>query len=178
MTAAAILQSLDDYAPHCFAELDETDTSLDETAFLLQAARAHRAAMRDVELLLEQRLVRLAGTDRKPVVEGLGQVEIRRKTKRLAWRHDEMIPAVVSRIVDERDVLWDPESGSMLPPAQIGANVTARLRECVSFGAGKVTGLRALGLQPDEFCREEPDGVSVQLPARDSYDGLTERLGA
>ena len=48
-----------------------------------------------------------------------------------------------------------------------GWEAAQALRECISFGAGKVTGLRARGLQPDEYCKETPDGWSVQLPPRD-----------
>jgi hypothetical protein len=99
------------------------------------------------------------------VVEGLGEVEIKRRTKRTAWRHDELLPVVVARIMDEPTTLYD-DDGTLLPYAQIGHNVASRLRECIGLGAGKVTGLRAMGIQPDEFCKEEADGYAVQLPPR------------
>ena len=48
-----------------------------------------------------------------------------------------------------------------------GWEAAEALRKAISFGAGKVTALRSLGLQPDEYCREEQDGMTVELPPRD-----------
>ena len=127
-----------------------------------------RADLAQLERDLDARLVEAMGRDRKAVIDGIGQVEVRFSKRRTAWRHDELLPAVVSRIADDPSTLYDPETGVVLPPALIGSNVAARLRECVSFGAGKVVGLRAIGLQPDEFCSEDEAHASVVLPPREA----------
>jgi len=61
----------------------------------------------------------------------------------------------------------DEETGEFEREAHAVARV---LRDCVSFGAGKVTGLRARGITPDEFCQETVDGYSVVLPPRSIED--------
>jgi hypothetical protein len=71
------------------------------------------------------------------------------------------VPVVVARALDERQV--DEATGEYERESSAVARV---LRECISLGAGKVTGLRARGIQPDEFCKEEPDGWAVMLPPR------------
>lgn len=92
-------------------------------------------------------------------VPGLGLVETHRRTKRKAWDMDAVVVDVLDATANEVGV----ETTADLDPW-----VAVRaLRECISFGAGKVTGLRARGLQPDEYCQETPDGWSVQLPPRD-----------
>lgn len=88
-------------------------------------------------------------------VPGLGLVETHRRTKRKAWDMDALVADVIESIDTEGEGAPGPHE------------VTRHLRECISFGAGKVTGLRARGLQPDEYCQETPDGWSVQLPPRD-----------
>lgn len=99
-------------------------------------------------------------SDRKREVLGVGLVEVRKRTKRTGWRMDELIPVVVARALDERKA--DEETGEIEREA---VAVARAMRECLSISTGKVTGLRARGIQPDEFCLEEPDGYSVVLPA-------------
>ena len=90
-------------------------------------------------------------------VPGLGLVETHRRTKRTGWDHDTLVT----------DVL-DAAAGPDRPVDDLTPWETAQaLRKAISFGQGKVTGLRDLGLQPDEYCQETPEGWSVQLPPRD-----------
>lgn len=166
MTAASLLQQLTEFGDDVVAEYDTiADLPPDATAILMVAVRDLRADLATFYRHLEQDLIHTVGV-RHMVVEGVGEVSVHHKTKRTGWRHAEMIPAIIARVMDEPATIYDPETGELLPHATIGANVAARLRECVSMGAGKVTGLRAIGLQPDEFCNEEDDGWSVQLPPR------------
>lgn len=111
---------------------------------------------------VEQRLLELMG-ERRVEITGLGVVESHRRTKRTKWDYETLIPTLVARALDEREV--DPETGEFRE--REGHTVARVLRECVSFSGGKVTGLRARGLEPDEFCEEQADGWSVQLPPRD-----------
>ena len=91
-------------------------------------------------------------------VPGLGLVETHRRTKRTGWDHDALVVDVLQATADEAGVTEVAE----LDPWQ----AVAALQLAISFGAGKVTRLRALGLQPDEYCKETPDGWTVQLPPR------------
>lgn len=137
-----------------------------EMVAILCMIRDVRAELAQFGREVEADLIAECGGDRRFVVEGYGEVGIKRKTKRTGWRHDELLPVLIARIMDEKETLYDPETGELLPYVQIGHNLTRRLRGCVSFGAGKVTGLRELNLSSDEFCNEEPDGYGVHLPER------------
>lgn len=141
---------------------------LDELVGARIDVRDLRSDLAQLERDLDARIVSAMGSDRKAVIEGVGQVEVKWSKRRTGWDHERLIPSVVARLVDDPSTVYDPETAEILPPAAIGANVAARLRECVSFGAGKVVGLRALGLQPDEFCSEDPAHASVVLPPRET----------
>lgn len=91
-------------------------------------------------------------------VPGVGAVEVKRSTKRSQWQWDDLIAHIVARALDERKV--DEETGEI---EREGPVVARAMRDCLSFSAGKVTGLRARGIQPDEFCVEEFNGFDVKL---------------
>lgn len=136
----------------------------DELVRVMVAIRELRADLANTYDLVERRLVIAMDGARHRNVPDVGEVEVKRRTKRTAWDHDALIPAVVARIVDEPGIVWNGDTGERFPPNAIGTNLARRLRDCISFGAGKVTGLRALGLQPDEFCTERDDGYAVTIP--------------
>lgn len=166
MSAAVLVQSLAEFAREMELEYADAEALPPESqAIVLCAIRDCRTDLANLFAAVERDLISNAG-EKRFIVEGVGEVEIKRGMKRTGWRHDELVPAVVARIVDEPETLCDTETGELHPPAVIGHNVANRLRECVSFGAGKVTGLRPLGLQSDEFCHEEPKAWSVKLPPR------------
>jgi hypothetical protein len=136
-------------------------------AFLLAAIRDCRQDLAALYKRIETDLMNEAG-EKRFVVEGGGEVEIKHTTKRTQWRHSDLLAAVIARVMDEPATIYDQETGELLPYMTIGHNVTERLRDCVSLGAGKVTGIRAIGLQPDEFCHEEDGGYSVKLWPREA----------
>ena len=138
--------------------------SPEDLALILADLRDLKSTAGEVYSQVEHTLLGVMG-EKQVEVAGLGVVEIKRRTKRTAWRHDELIPVVVARALDERRV--DEETGEFEREAHAVARV---LRDCVSFGAGKVTGLRARGITPDEFCQETVDGYSVVLPPRSIED--------
>jgi hypothetical protein len=137
-----------------------------EIARLLIAVRDLRADLGETATTLETVLVQEMGRGRKLELPGYGLVEVRKRWKRSRWDWSELLPVIAARIVDDPATIFDPETGEVLPPAVIGANVATRLRDAISFSSAKVTALREMGIQVDEFCEEEPDGYAVQLPAR------------
>lgn len=167
MTAATIVQSLVEFAHDLELEYNETgDLSQEALTVLVAAVRDCRAGLDVLGKRIEQDLIHNAGTKRF-VVEGIGEVEIKKSTKRTAWQWDDLLSAVISRVMDEPATLYDGD-GTLLPYVQIGYNLGAKLRECVGMNYGKVTGLRALGIDPGEYCTEEDDGWSVKLPKRET----------
>lgn len=130
-------------------------------ADLLASCRDMKQDLARVYDEVESLFLPLAG-EKKLEVPNLGVVEIKSSPKRTQWRHDELIPVIVARALDERE--YDPETGEALEREAV--TVARVLRECISFGAGKVTGLRARGIQPDEYCTEDEVHYSVKLPPR------------
>ena len=88
---------------------------------------------------------------------GVGVVEIKRSAKRTSWQHDELWAVVVARALDER--VADPETGEWDREADVVARV---LRDCAT-PSWKVTGLRAHGVDPSEFCDEEWGNAKVVI---------------
>lgn len=109
----------------------------------------------------EQLMVGLMG-ERRVEVSGLGVFEARRRMKRTGWA--EHMDDLVADVIATAETCGDDGEGVRdLSPLE----VARELRAAITFGAGKVTRLRELGLEPDMYCRETPDGWSVQLPPRD-----------
>lgn len=166
MSLATLVQALTEFAEDCETDFDKRES--DDPAALavvLAAVREARAGL--AEFAAEVERVLLAEMGEKAIeVEGLGLVEAKRSVRRTGWDHETLIPHVVARLADEPGVFFDPDDATLLPYATIGHNVARRLKECISFGAGKVTGLRAIGLDPDEYCSADEAHWSVRLPAR------------
>lgn len=153
----AIGQALTDLHRETLTLSDSDPQQVADCARALCILRDLKADAATVFADVEQHLLGMMG-DRRLEVPGLGVFESHRRTKRTGWDHDALVRAVV-RTVPEEAV----GNAYMVDPI----DVAAALRECISFGAGKVTGLRARGLEPDEYCKETPDGWSLQLPPRD-----------
>lgn len=167
MTAASLVQSLVEFAHDCEIEYAETgDLPADALVVLMTAVRDCRAGLDVLGKKIEQDLIHTAGKKRF-TVDGVGEVEIKGNTKRTAWQWDDLLSAIISRVMDEPTTLYD-EDGTLLPYVQIGYNLGAKLRECVGMNYGKVTGLRELGIDPSEYCTETFDGWSVKLPKREA----------
>lgn len=99
---------------------------------------------------------------RKFIVDGIGEVQIRKSMKRTDWDNDGLTRVLVAYALDERKVV--ESTGEYEPAWEAVARV---LSEC-SRPNWRVTPLKARGLAVDEFCHEEPAAVSVQLPPREN----------
>lgn len=139
-------------------ELAATDDR-DELVRLLVYIRDLRADLAMVAKDAERELLARAG-ERRWVVEGTGEVAVRKATKRSHWDNDGLTRCLVALALDERIV--DVETGEYEPAWEAVARV---LSEC-SRPSWRVTPLRARGLAVDEFCSETDQGWSVELPPR------------
>lgn len=111
-----------------------------------------------------EQLFLVAAGEKKLEVPGVGVVEVKSSVRRTRWDHDEAFRTVIARLADEPGLFYD-EDGVRLPPAVMAANVVARLRDVLS-PSWKVTGLRELGIDPDEYCETDEKHWSVKLPPR------------
>lgn len=141
----------------------EQGLSIDDCIDLIFTIADARRDLGFLDDMLRKEIQANAGA--KKIETAHGVVEIKQSTRRTQWDKDALLAHATARIIELPGVLTD-EEGEIRPPAAIAAEVVAKLRDVVSISAGKVTGMRALGLQPDEFCQEDPQGWSLVLPAR------------
>jgi hypothetical protein len=158
MSAATLVQQLTEFADSCHDEYDKGESS-DTLVGVLCAIRDCRADLASLAKDIEAELLVTAGSKRF-VVEGLGEVEIRKSIKRTEWDDEGLTRVLVARALDERIV--NEQTGEYEPAHESVARV---LSECAR-PSWRVTPLRARGLAVDEFCVERADGYSVQLPRR------------
>lgn len=135
----------------------EMDFNRDKFVHILVAIRDARAELATFARDVESELMAHAG-ERKWITPGIGEVVIRKSTKRSEWDNDGLTRKLVALALDERIV--NEETGEYEPAWEAVARV---LSEC-SRPSWRVTPLRARGLAVDEFCHEADGGYSVQLP--------------
>ena len=115
---------------------------------LLFAMQGLKAIKGDLDTLLrevENDIARLL-PEKKMVVENIGQVE-RKTTITRKWESGELLTALL------KATLVDPDTGEL--SQQVLARVEAVLKEALPLTASlgwRVTGLQALGVDPDEYC--------------------------
>jgi hypothetical protein len=166
MSAASLVQNLTEFAGEAGADYDDIDIPEDAAgtevrAIILTAIRDCRADLAKLYAAVEADLIATSGNKRF-VVDGLGEVAIRKNIKRTGWDNQALTAVVVARALDER--IADEATGEYEPAHEAVARV---LSDCAR-PSWRVTPLRARGVQVDEFCTESPDGWQVQLPPRAS----------
>ncbi len=162
MTAAALVQMLTEFAGDCELEYEEVmDASPEMLAVVLAAVRDTRADLAVFYSVVERELMEVSGTKRF-VVEGLGEVAIRKSVKRTQWDNDALAQVVVAYALDER--VLDEETGEYESAFQAVARV---LMECAR-PSWRITPLRDRGIDPDEYCSVDDAAYGVQLPSRPS----------
>lgn len=151
---AAIVEALD--------ALDLTIDALvdrDSLATLLYDLRDVKQRVAEVYGACESHVIEEAG-ERSFDLPNLGRFEVRKSVKRSKWDHDSLVSVLVRKANEERK--FNSTTGEVEPE---GEAVARTLRDCISFGQGKVTGLRARGIEADEFCQVDGETYSVSLPA-------------
>lgn len=100
--------------------------------------------------------VYLTGEHGDQTIEGLGRVKIARGRDRRAWDERGVARAVIDAKMEQRgfevpDNPWD---------------VAEWLLETMAMNYARVTSLRALGLEPKDYCTDTPGRIGVSLPPR------------
>lgn len=86
-------------------------------------------------------------------------VQVRRGKDRTAWDHDSLWSLALARSRDER--VLDEETGVYEDAGEAALRV---IRELVGVSYWKKTGLKARGIDIDEFCESKPGKVRVVFP--------------
>ena len=144
--------------------VDDTGPGFAELAGYLKAVEKAREGLKMVEAVLNELTEKAMPRDVKSIyLEGVGQVERHRTGSRKAWQSERLLPVVVARALDERQV--DEDTGEYEREAEA---VTRVLAECARFEwrVGKTpnpekgekgNALRRLGIDPDDYSTP-PDG--------------------
>lgn len=162
MSAAMMVQSLTSIAKDAEDDYDadpNVTNNPDALAIVLGAIRDARADLAALAKKVETDLLAVAGAQRF-LVDGFGEVEVRRNTKRTQWDSEALTRKLVALALDERKL--NEGTGEYEPAHEAVARV---LSECAR-PSWRVTPLRTRHIQVDEYCHEEMDGYSVQLPPR------------
>ena len=164
MTASRLVQMLTEFAAACDEEytFGESEDNAPVRAIILVAIRDLRADLQALYKDVEQDLMDEAGNNKRFVVDGVGEFEIKRSTKRNEWDHEGIIRKLVAMAADERQV--DPQTGEIVE--REGHAVPRVIAECAGISYWRVTPLRARHIPVDEYCSETPDSYSVKLPPR------------
>jgi hypothetical protein len=134
---------------------DIESTTVEESAQILGDVRAHIAVLRQCEAGIERWIATCFREEgwRDPVeLPGIGMVEVRRSTTRRAWDHEGLRARWLNDYVTAN-------GGEVVDPAQI----RDALFDVVSVSGWKVTGLKALGIDANDFCQSEPGTPRVVL---------------
>lgn len=157
ISAAWILQAIEEHPRDIADELEQVTLTLEQAVALLQKIRDARRELSLIETDLEQQVVSLAGKVKKFNVEGVGAVEVRKKTTRTKWDNDALYKVVVARALDERAL--DESTGEY----ESEGHAVARVLEECARPSWRLTPLRARHIHVDEFCQTEDAGFGVTI---------------
>lgn len=149
-------------------EYDVADFTRDQLVHLLIAIRDVRADLASFAADVTKDLLAYAD-EKRFVVPGVGEVEIKKSTKRTGWDSESLTRRLVALALDERIV--DESTGEYEPAWEAVARV---LMDCAR-PTWRVTPLRARGIDESEYCVVTPDGWDVRLPPRRSDDAAPSR---
>jgi hypothetical protein len=130
------------------------DMNLDEAARQLFRIRSARAKLQRCEAALERHIAGIFRADRLDRYEalGIGVVEVRYGKPRTAWDHEALAKAWLEA--------WLPAYQGEIPPPW---DVRDGLLEVAAVSYWRATPLRALGIDPDEYCESRPAQARVQI---------------
>ena len=166
----AVLQATQSHLEARMAELEPSlaDTSDDELAYLLRATEELAGALKATDTTLRQAIAQRCPFGQPWVLEGVATFEWRGGKKRTAWDRAGATSAVV-RAGMLRGGIIDPDSGEVvlteaLPAVQAvvdALTTAARLEFRAGTDNGTRPGLKALGLDPADYCTEEAGQATV-----------------
>ena len=132
----------------------------DDLAVGLAQLRTLLADLRILANAVEDDVVALLGDDRAADVAGLGRIERKRGTDRRAWDWDLLLPRLIRLALDPDD------TGEIGTAADVVQEMRALLVDVIGLTPSRgprVTPLRAMGLDPDEWCETKPGRTTVQI---------------
>lgn len=138
--------------------------SISELAGLLRSVRELRKVILDAEHVVEDQLCELMAEQPGWWAETpKGLVKMHSGTKRTKWDH-RALDSVLRQVIacDMPETLADPEQGIIVETSKMLEEIWQILRACET-PSWKVTGLRPLQIDPDQFCTKETGRQTIEL---------------
>lgn len=145
-------------AAHDLQEFVTLCDERDKLAFALDLMRQIKRTIGDIERDCENQIAQCSD-DNQFDVEQLGHVQIRRSKRRTKWDHEGLYKAVAKSYIYKSEREMSPTEA---------VELLETYRECVSTGAGKNAFADYTGHDLDEYCKEEPGSISVQITTPES----------
>lgn len=145
---------------HAGADTWDADLALD----IHLGAAALRDAAAELVRAADRRLTTLVPEDEPLILDNGERIRLEPNTTRKAWQHDEIWRRVLARARDELRI--DKTTGEVLEEP---VDALARVIRLTMGFKWKPTGLRALGINPDDWCTVE-HGHTVTIDTTDVID--------
>ena len=156
LTVVKLLEELPGFLDEEYELPDGADVSLDRYVYVLHAVRVCRRRLSDFEAKVSDDLVARAA-EHTFTVDGLGEVQIRKRTRRTHWDNEGLTRKLVAMSRDER--ILNEMTGEYEPEAEAVARV---LSECAR-PSWRLTPLRERHIPIDEYAHEEDAGYTVRI---------------
>lgn len=139
-------------------------TGIPALAVLLDEVRSVRQALGLRERAIEDLLTDVMFEDTMEV-PGLGVVQRRQGKDRKGWDSEGLLSTVIRRSLDPEQTGELPDLPEAVERIRIGVLAAAPLTASTGW---RVTALKALDLDPDEWCTTSPGRASVQITKADA----------
>lgn len=138
---------------------DTTDLTI-----LLQNLRRARKQIMDAERFVEDELTKTVPPHAWTyTVAGIGECKIHSGSRRDQWDNDNLLTAMAHTIAGEMPVLADPEQGEVVNNVTLVATILAMFTAAAT-PKWKVTGLRAVHIDPVDYCHVTYGRKTVETP--------------
>lgn len=137
------------------ASADFDSLTVEEAVEVLSVVKENVTTLRQLEAALERWVAecfKAEGWWDAREFPGLGSVEVRRSKNRRAWDH-QMLRS------DWLNTYMEGRGGEAPDPFELIEDFL----KVASLGSWKVTGLRAIGFDPADYCDEQPGTPTVQI---------------
>lgn len=178
VTLADVIDAAIDHADRQREALAEHG-DLESLAWGLTAIREMQRKLSMLERQTDGDVARLVRdhADRSPFIDGLGTLEVHRRSTKVRWESERLFGLLIDAIADEAIV--DTETGEMVGDPTTARAITALLRErlaaCLPLTASmgwRVGGLKAAGVDPETYREREIGPDTVRIVGGESAGGF------
>lgn len=136
-------------------------------AELLANLRHAKDVLADAAQYVEDELIK-AMPHKEEIIDGIGEVSYHTGAKRTGWDKEALIPVATHAIARNLPNLIDPATGEVVDHIAFTSGIVNDWC-ALATPNWKVTGLRAVGINPDEFCEVTWGRKTVDMPKQTAF---------